>query len=333
MPRILTGLALLTVALLAVPASAEFIDLSSWTELTLDLPGGQSAGNWVLSAGNTTVTQTINADPSFYLNNSDQTSYTMNGTWRVVTGGDDDLIGFAFGYQDPGHCYIMDWKQTAQNISPYGFRDEGFCIRKMHGDPGTMTLNDYWAHGAGDTEYSILATSFGSTLGWQDNVLYSFTLVFTPGEFTVTVKQDATVLWEATVVDATYPAGQFAFYNFSQSNVEYSGFTQNLYPTCDAGGPYDAEVDQVVTFNGSGSDDPDGSVATWHWDFGDGTTGDGEMATHAYVVAGAYVVTLCVTDDLGLQSCCETVADITEPVPTAPTTWGTVKSQFHASGR
>ena len=41
------------------------IDLSSWSELTLDFPGGQAAGNWVLGGGNTSVTQLVNADPSF----------------------------------------------------------------------------------------------------------------------------------------------------------------------------------------------------------------------------------------------------------------------------
>ena len=67
------------------------LDLSSWSALTLDLGGGQSAGNWTLSAGNTTVTQTINADPSFYLNNLNQTSYTIDGTWKVNSGAGDDV--------------------------------------------------------------------------------------------------------------------------------------------------------------------------------------------------------------------------------------------------
>lgn len=55
---------------------ADPIDLSSWTELTLDYPGGQTAGNWVMESGNTAVVQTINADPSFFLNNLNQTSYS-----------------------------------------------------------------------------------------------------------------------------------------------------------------------------------------------------------------------------------------------------------------
>jgi chitodextrinase len=334
MSRIPACLALFVLALLATPASAQFIDLSSWTELTLDLPGGQGAGNWVLSAANTTVTQTSNADPSFFLNNANQASYTMNGTWRVTTASDDDLIGFAFGYQDAGRCYILDWKQSTQNLGGYGLRNEGFCIRKMHGATSEMTINDYWAHLDGDPQYTILATGFDTTAGWQENVLYNFSLVFNAGEFTVIVKQDETVLWEATVNDATYPSGQFAFYNYSQAGVEYSGFTQNLYPQCDAGGPYAVSLGDPVLFDGSSSTDLDGTITSWEWSFGDGAMATVPSPQHTYAAAGAYTVTLCVTDDGGLESCCETTAtvggatSVPEDPLTTSETWGTVKSLF-----
>jgi len=56
---------------------------------------------------------------------------------------------------------------------------------------------------------------------------------------------------------------------------------------------------EVVTFDGSDSFDPDGEIASWAWDFGDGTTGEGEVTTHAYDRPGRYTVTLTVTDDEG----------------------------------
>ncbi|WP_223692385.1 LamG domain-containing protein [Leifsonia poae] len=55
-----------------------------------------------------------------------------------------------------------------------------------------------------------------------------------------------------------------------------------------------------VAFDGSGSADPDGTVASYAWDFGDGTTGTGVNPTHVYATAGAFTVTLTVTDNLGL---------------------------------
>jgi len=312
--------------IMAASVAAQELDLASWSELTLDLPGGQGSGNWVLSDGNTTVTQTINADPSFYHNNLNESSYTMNGTWLVAQSSDDDLMGFAFGYQDPSHCYIMDWKQGAQ--SAYGFRDEGFVIRKMHGAAGEMVLDDYWAHEEGTERYTVLASAFGAGMGWQDHTAYNFTLDFEPSQFTVTVRQEDSVLWETTVYDSEYMSGEFAFYNFSQANVQYSGFTQNLAPICNAGGPYGGQLGEEIGFDGTASLDPDGDIVDWAWDFGDGTIGTGPTPTHVYAEVGVYIVTLCVTDDQGEPSCCETVADITEPVSTEVHTWSMVKALY-----
>jgi YVTN family beta-propeller protein len=53
------------------------------------------------------------------------------------------------------------------------------------------------------------------------------------------------------------------------------------------------------TFQGGPSSDDDGTVASWTWDFGDGTTGDGVATTHVYQQAGRYTVTLTVRDNEG----------------------------------
>ena len=58
-----------------------------------------------------------------------------------------------------------------------------------------------------------------------------------------------------------------------------------------------ALVGQMVTFNGSGSVDPDGSIVSWSWNFGDGTSGTGVTAAHAYASPGTYTVTLTVQDN------------------------------------
>lgn len=210
-------------------AMAAPLDLSSWSANTLDLSGGQTAGNWVLSAGNTTVTQTVNADPSFYLNNLNQTSYTMQGNWRVVTTGDDDFIGFAFGYQGANQTYVFDWKQNYQNAGTgYGIAQEGLTVRKIDApNVAALTLEDFWSS-TGTANSTILATSYGSDKGWADNTLYEFLLDFRSAnsDISITVKQGATTLWQTTITDSSYAAGQFGFYNFSQEQVEYSGFTQ-----------------------------------------------------------------------------------------------------------
>lgn len=45
------------------------------------------------------------------------------------------------------------------------------------------------------------------------------------------------------------------------------------------------------------SRDPDGFIASYAWDFGDGTSGEGQLVDHSYESSGRYVVRLTVTDD------------------------------------
>lgn len=52
-------------------------------------------------------------------------------------------------------------------------------------------------------------------------------------------------------------------------------------------------------FDASGSSDPDGSVASYAWDFGDDGTETGRTPSHDFVTAGTRDVTLTVTDDEG----------------------------------
>ncbi len=55
----------------------------------------------------------------------------------------------------------------------------------------------------------------------------------------------------------------------------------------------------AASFDASASADSDGSVASYDWTFGDGTTGTGVSPSHAYAASGTYPVTLTVTDDDG----------------------------------
>ncbi|MGH7573157.1 MAG: PKD domain-containing protein [Gemmatimonadota bacterium] len=58
-------------------------------------------------------------------------------------------------------------------------------------------------------------------------------------------------------------------------------------------------TDLSCSFDGSGSADPDGSIVSYAWSFGDGSNGSGETVNHTYAASDTYTVTLTVTDNDG----------------------------------
>lgn len=84
----------------------------------------------------------------------------------------------------------------------------------------------------------------------------------------------------------------------------------NLPPVARPGGPYSAAPGVAIAFNGSASNDPDGSLWSWDWDFGDGTAAAGINVTHAYTTPGTYTARLTVTDNVGSTASATAIATI-----------------------
>jgi hypothetical protein len=73
----------------------------------------------------------------------------------------------------------------------------------------------------------------------------------------------------------------------------------NSPPFADAAVVESGEVGKPISFDGSGSYDPDGDPLTYTWDFGDGNKDVGESLSHTYDQEGFYYVTLTVDDGKG----------------------------------
>lgn len=114
---------------------------------------------------------------------------------------------------------------------------------------------------------------------------------------------------------AVYPSVLSAAQVLDHYTVARDGGRPNQLPVADA----TADIHGFeLTADGSASDDPDGNIVSWAWNFGDGTTGTGQQATHTYAAPGTYTVTLTVTDDEGA-----TAQDTVEVEAAAPAEFAT----------
>ena len=76
-------------------------------------------------------------------------------------------------------------------------------------------------------------------------------------------------------------------------------------------------IDQSCTFT-DGSVDLDGTLSSWQWNFGDGSTSAIQSAAHNYAAGGTYTVSLTVTDNLGARKSSSQQVAVAGPPPPAP---------------
>jgi PKD repeat protein len=76
----------------------------------------------------------------------------------------------------------------------------------------------------------------------------------------------------------------------------------NIAPVAIAGGNRTGDWNAQIEFDGTASNDEDGQVENYLWDFGDGKTSGRSVTSHAYMLPGIYTATLMVTDNRGASS-------------------------------
>ncbi|MBN2134712.1 MAG: right-handed parallel beta-helix repeat-containing protein [Acidobacteria bacterium] len=80
--------------------------------------------------------------------------------------------------------------------------------------------------------------------------------------------------------------------------------------------PLTGQAPLNVTFDGSGSSDPDGDTLSYSWDFGDGSSSSEVSPAHTYNTAGTYNAVLTVTDGKGGEDQDSVTITVSGVVPT-----------------
>ncbi|MFQ5964050.1 MAG: MopE-related protein [Candidatus Scalinduaceae bacterium] len=194
------------------------LDLNTWTK-----EGPDVIVNWIVAPDGSSVQMSghISTIPTFFVSPEENfINTTIRGTMKVETTGDDDFIGFVFGYQKPVAAngdvntdfdlLLFDWKQFAQSGA-----EEGFTLNRVNGSITDFSPG-FWQH-TDSAEWEVLGTDFGSEKGWLDNVEYEFELIYQTDRIIISI--DGNTIFD---VAGTFPEGRIGFYNFSQPTTRYT---------------------------------------------------------------------------------------------------------------
>ena len=210
-------------------------DLRTWSQ-----EGVPDWGNWEVSSDGRQVVQTINDSPTFFVSPQTFTSATIDGTIEVTTRSDDDFIGFVFGYRGPrspdetGYdLYAFNWKQSTQTFGGCQAQ-EGMSVVHVVGEedpnadytPSGTSHPAFWCESQAEADargydmtVDVLGTNVGNGTGWEDNTAYDFTLDYQPNRVRISI--DGQQVFD---IPGNFAEGAFGFYNYSQSDVLYTGF-------------------------------------------------------------------------------------------------------------
>ncbi len=260
----------------------------------LTSPGGSSVS---LTSVYDSIAQTFNASYKTFPNN-------QTGTWTASLG----VNGFDDGFGNAGPSATVT---TSPQLQPASLTititsKSYFTIGEQIRFNATIQYPDLTSLKSGQVGAFLLFSGGGH----NDTipVIYDSTQSHWVGTYSPGIEPGG--LWSLTVAgaDSASPAnsGKATKTIQLQDRLPVASFTFTSGTILTA---------TPVSFNGSASYDPDGTVVGYAWDFGDGSTGSGPTPSHAYSIAGIYDVRLNVTDNSGSTAVSTQIVTITDRPP------------------
>jgi outer membrane protein assembly factor BamB len=261
-------------AIYSSPAVADDrVYVGSWDTMIYCLDAEQGYLHWSYATGDVILSSPAVEAGKLYVGSNDQKVYCLdairgNLVWTYTTWGD-----------------IHSSPAVTQGYVYIGSRDGNvYCLKA---DTGV----EIWRFSTGGAIYSSPAVADGLVyVGSWDTKVYCIDMY------------DGSEQWKYKTNDAVYSSPAIA-----QGKVIIGSWDSNLYCFEDPNTPPQADFTyspqsphsfDIITFTDT-SQDTDGTIVHWDWDFGDGTASTDRHPQHYYTDDGNYTVTLTVTDNYG----------------------------------
>jgi PKD repeat protein len=259
---------------------------SSILDYTVVMPNKAPVANFTESAETVRTGEVIDFDAS---GSYDPDGSIVSYFWNFGDGASATGAIVSYAYVDDGSYSV-----TLTVTDDDGATDTASAVKTVlnHGPVASFTESEEVVH----TDESISFDASGSYD--PDGSVVSYSWDFGDGTTGNGVmvqhsySQDGTYVVTLTVTDNEGAIGTASATKTIRNRSPRASFTESA-ETVDIG--------EVIHFDASGSYDPDGSIISYNWNFGDGTTGNGVMVQHAYSEEGTYTVSLTITDDDGAE--------------------------------
>ena len=202
----------------------EAVDLRPFT--VTDVPIAQS--RWTIASDGTSAQQNAKTFWSYLVADRDSVSEKFEADLHVPPGyAGHNFLGLGFGYQDPNHTYVLQWKAASGTLDGQSTL-RGLSVRAI-----VNTDNSPKHYSLAGGYLGTQELYFNDIGPWYQNEVDHFSIDFDPGVFTISVSRGATTFDTATIEDATYLTGRFAFFTYEQAVVVFRNVRRTVHAHAD----------------------------------------------------------------------------------------------------
>ena len=255
--------------------------------------------NWTAILGEHSLTITADSlpEPDGVIPETNELNNKVSKTVNIsLKGTTAPILSFTF---EPGYFFDGVEPDTGNKSTIFEYRIKYI---DYDNDPPASGHPKLWLDINGDGDYDDVIGGFAEG-NFTMNEVNSSDSTYTDGKlyfYNTTLPSSENITYKFEAFDET---GRNATGDTSVNNGPYVySEAENKLPIANFSySPVNPVVNETITFNASPSYDPDGYIAKYEWDFGDGniTNTTTPIITHSYQLAGNYNVTLTVTDNTG----------------------------------